>query len=87
MSDSIGHFCGIAFVRQRHSFDYYRRELDDAAWCTRRLCLLMQKQYNRGQDGAGLTTVKFDMPPGEAFLNRTPSSRQIAHFSTLFDRC
>ncbi|MDG2055242.1 MAG: hypothetical protein P8J86_11105 [Phycisphaerales bacterium] len=78
MSDSIGHYCGITLVRQRHGFDYYRQELGDAAWCTRRLCLLMQKQYNRGQDGAGLTTVKFDMPPGAAFLNRTRSDKNNA---------
>ncbi|MDP7030188.1 MAG: hypothetical protein QF733_08210 [Phycisphaerales bacterium] len=78
MSDPIGHECGLAFVRLKHSPSWYARHTGDPAWGLRRLHLLMQKQRNRGQDGAGLATVKFDMPPGASFMRRLRSHRDNA---------
>ena len=78
MSDPIGHECGLAFVRLKHAPSWYAQHTGDPAWGLRRLHLLMQKQRNRGQDGAGLATVKFDMPPGAAFMRRLRSHRDNA---------
>ena len=64
MSDAINHHCGLALVRLRQPLSYFLRRYDDAAWGLRRLYLLMEKQHNRGQDGAGVAVVKFDMPRG-----------------------
>jgi len=78
MSDPIGHECGLAFVRLKKPPSWYARELGDPAWGLHRLHLLMQKQRNRGQDGAGIATVKFDMEPGHTFLRRLRSHRDNA---------
>lgn len=78
MSDPIGHECGLAFVRLKKPLTWYAQHKGDAAWGLRRLHLLMQKQRNRGQDGAGIGVVKFDMPPGAAFLRRLRSHRDNA---------
>ena len=78
MSDPIGHECGLAFVRLKRPPSWYAEHRGDAAWGMRRLHLLMQKQRNRGQDGAGIAVVKFDMPPGAHFLRRLRSSRDNA---------
>ena len=78
MSDPIGHECGLAFVRLKKPLTRYAQEKGDPAWGLRRLHLLMQKQRNRGQDGAGLAVVKFDMPPGATFLRRLRSHRDNA---------
>jgi amidophosphoribosyltransferase len=78
MSDPIGHECGLAFVRLKKPLAWYAQEKRDPAWGLRRLHLLMQKQRNRGQDGAGLAVVKFDMPPGATFLRRLRSHRDNA---------
>ena len=68
MSECIGHECGLALVRLRQPLSYYRARHGDAAWGLRKLHLLMEKQHNRGQDGAGLAVVKFDMPPGDGLM-------------------
>ena len=78
MSDPIGHECGLAFVRLKKPLTWYAQHKGDAAWGLRRLHLLMQKQRNRGQDGAGIGVVKFDMPPGAAFLRRLRLHRDNA---------
>jgi len=70
------HECGLALVRLRRPLDHYRRTHDDLAWGLRRLYLLMEKQHNRGQDGAGIAVVKFDMPPGDGFLERERSAKR-----------
>ena len=70
MSDFIGHKCGIALVRLKRPLESLREHRGDLLWGLRRLYLLMEKQRNRGQDGAGIATVKFDMPAGEPFLMR-----------------
>ncbi len=84
MSDSIGHECGLALVRLRQPLTYYRQRYDDPAWGLRHLYLLMEKQHNRGQDGAGLAIVKFDMPPGEPYLKRVRSDKHNA-IERIFD--
>ncbi|MHC4948617.1 MAG: amidophosphoribosyltransferase [Planctomycetota bacterium] len=73
MGEIIPHECGLALVRLRKPLTYYRDRYGDAAWGLRRLYLLMEKQHNRGQDGAGLAVVKFDMPPGDVFIRRVRS--------------
>jgi amidophosphoribosyltransferase len=78
VSDPIGHYCGLAFLRLRKPLSWYAQHYGDPAWGMRRLHLLMQKQYNRGQDGAGVAVAKFDMPPGLPFLRRLRSSRNNA---------
>lgn len=70
MSDSIKHECGIALVRLRKNLQYYHEKYDSALWGFNQLFLLMEKQHNRGQDGAGMGCVKLDMPPGEAYMFR-----------------
>jgi amidophosphoribosyltransferase len=84
MSDPIQHECGVALVRLRKPISYYRDRYGDAAWGLRRLYLLMEKQHNRGQDGAGIAVVKFDMPPGERFMIRTRSAKRNA-LERIFD--
>ncbi len=84
MSDFIGHECGLALVRQRQPLTYYRERYGDPAWGLKQLYLLMEKQHNRGQDGAGMAVVKFDMPPGEAYLLRIRSDKHNA-IERVFD--
>lgn len=84
MSDFIRHECGLALVRLRQPLTYYRDRYGDPGWGLRQLYLLMEKQHNRGQDGAGLAVVKFDMPPGEEYLKRIRSDRHNA-IERIFD--
>ncbi|MCE2874647.1 MAG: hypothetical protein LW625_03265 [Planctomycetaceae bacterium] len=76
MSDFIGHKCGVALVRLKKPLEAMRSEHGDILWGLRRMYLLMEKQRNRGQDGAGMATVKFDMPAGEPFLMRMRSAKR-----------
>ncbi|HVP74180.1 MAG TPA: hypothetical protein VMS30_10610 [Phycisphaerales bacterium] len=85
MSDFLRHECGLALVRLRKPLSYFHERYGDAAWGLRRLYLLMEKQHNRGQDGAGLAMVKFDMPPGETYLRRIRSDEHNA-LEHIFDR-
>lgn len=73
MSDAIGHHCGLICLRLRQPLTYYVERYGDPFWGLRRLYLLMEKQRNRGQDGAGIAVVKFGMAPGEGYLNRKRS--------------
>ncbi len=84
MSDTIRHECGLALVRLRQPLSYFRERNGDPAWGLRQLYLLMEKQHNRGQDGAGFAVVKFDMPPGEEYLRRVRSDRHNA-IERIFD--
>lgn len=74
MSDPIGHHCGIACLRLRKPLSYFAEKYGDVLWGMRRLYLLLEKQRNRGQDGAGIAVVKFDMPPGDPYLVRARSA-------------
>ena len=73
MSDSIHHECGIALVRLLKPLEYYLARYGTAFYGLNKLHLLMQKQHNRGQDGAGIASVKFDLEPGNKFINRIRS--------------
>jgi len=84
MSDSIGHECGLALVRLKQPLSYFAERYGDPSWGVRRLHLLMEKQHNRGQDGAGIAVVKHDMPPGVSFMRRLRSTRHNA-IERIFD--
>ncbi len=73
MSDFIKHECGLAFIRLLKPVQYYADKYGTALYGLRQLQLLMQKMRNRGQDGAGLATIKFDMPPGSRYISRKRS--------------
>ncbi len=74
MSDVIQHECGIAMVRLLKPLEYYLAKYGTAFYGLNKLHLLMQKQHNRGQDGAGIATIKFDLEPGTRFINRVRSN-------------
>ena len=74
MSDAIKHECGLAFIRLRKSFSYYQQQYGTVLWGLNKLYLLMEKQHNRGQDGAGIVAVKLNVEPGYPFLNRMRSN-------------
>ena len=73
MSEQINHECGIALVRLLKPLAYYQEKYGSPLWGFTKLFLLMEKQHNRGQDGAGAACVKLDMPAGEAFMFRERS--------------
>ncbi|MDP1579654.1 MAG: amidophosphoribosyltransferase [Candidatus Didemnitutus sp.] len=70
MSDFLSHECGIALVRLKKPLAYYQEKYGSPLWGLYQLFLLMEKQHNRGQDGAGVACVKFDMAPGEPYMFR-----------------
>lgn len=74
MSDQIKHECGIAVVRLLKPLDFYLQKYGTAFYGLQKLHLLMQKQHNRGQDGAGIASIKFDMQPGTKYINRIRSN-------------
>lgn len=73
MSDAIKHECGIAFVRLLKPLQYYIDKYGTANYALNKMYLLMEKQHNRGQDGAGIATLKLDTNPGEKYLSRMRS--------------
>ena len=70
MSDPIQHECGIALLRLKKPLQYYVDKYGTAFYGLNKLHLLMEKQHNRGQDGAGVANIKFDMSPGERYISR-----------------
>ena len=74
MSDEIKHECGLAFIRLRKPFSYYQQQYGTVMYGLNKLYLLMEKQHNRGQDGAGVAAVKLNTEPGYPFLNRIRSN-------------
>ena len=70
MSDHIKHECGIAFVRLRKPLEYYVEKYGTAFYGLNKMYLLMEKQRNRGQDGAGLANIKLNMAPGTRYISR-----------------
>lgn len=70
MSDAIKHECGIAMVRLLKPLKYYEEKYGDALWGLNKLYLLMEKQHNRGQEGAGIAAVKINTRPGEEYIFR-----------------
>ena len=73
MSDAIKHECGLAFIRLRKPFSYYQQKKGTALYGLNKLYLLMEKQHNRGQDGAGIAAVKLNAEPGYPFMHRLRS--------------
>jgi amidophosphoribosyltransferase len=73
MSDRIAHECGVALVRLKKPLGHFQEKYGSPLWGFTKLLLLMEKQHNRGQDGAGVACVKLGMPPGEAFMFRERS--------------
>jgi len=76
MSDEIKHECGLAYIRLRKPFSYYLQQRGSVTYGLNKLYLLMEKQHNRGQDGAGLATLKLNIEPGNPFLYRLRSNAQ-----------
>ena len=74
MSDPIKHECGLAFIRLRKPFSYYQQQYGTVMWGLNKLYLLMEKQHNRGQDGAGIAAVKLNVEPGYPFMQRKRSN-------------
>lgn len=70
MSDAIKHECGIALLSLKKPLDFYLKKYGTALYGLNKMQLLMEKQHNRGQDGAGLANIKYDMQPGERYISR-----------------
>ncbi|HLT87932.1 MAG TPA: hypothetical protein VKZ57_10095 [Sphingobacterium sp.] len=70
MSDAIKHECGIALVRLLKPLSYYQEKYGTPYYGVNKMYLLMEKQHNRGQDGAGIATIKFDVKPGHRYISR-----------------
>jgi amidophosphoribosyltransferase len=89
MSDNIKHECGVAFIRLLKPLSYYKEKYGDIHYGLTKMYLLMEKQHNRGQDGAGLATIKLDCQPGYRYYDRIRSveSRAIKDiFETVFSQ-
>lgn len=78
MSDQIKHECGIALIRLLKPLEFYLGKYGTSFYGLKKLHLLMQKQHNRGQDGAGIASIKFDLEPGNQFINRLRSNSSSA---------
>ena len=96
MSDAIKHECGIALLRLKKPLQFYREKYGTSFYGLNKMYLLMEKQHNRGQDGAGLANIKLDMKPGERYISRQRSnsnapikdvfSKVMARFEELEDK-
>ncbi len=84
MSDSIKHECGLAVIRLKKPLDYYQEKYGTSLYGLYRLQLLMQKMRNRGQDGAGLVTIKLDAEPGKRYISRKRSN-SVNYLTDLFN--
>ena len=73
MSDPIKHECGVAMLRLLKPLDYYQKKYGTSFYGLNKMYLLMEKQHNRGQDGAGIANVKLDVPPGKRYISRKRS--------------
>ncbi|WBL22233.1 amidophosphoribosyltransferase [Zunongwangia sp. HRR-M8] len=75
MSDAIKHECGIAQVRLLKPLEYYKEKYGTAFYGVNKMYLLMEKQHNRGQDGAGFASIKLNVQPGERYISRVRSNQ------------
>ncbi len=75
MSDAIKHECGIALLRLKKPLSFYKEKYGSSFYAIQKMYLLLEKQHNRGQDGAGLASIKLDMDPGERYISRDPSNK------------
>jgi len=76
MSDAIKHECGISVIRLLKPLSYYKEKYGTAFYGVNKMYLMMEKQHNRGQDGAGFASIKLDMKPGERYMSRVRSIQQ-----------
>lgn len=83
MSDALKHECGIALLRLKKPLEFYKEKYGTAFYGVQKMYLLLEKQHNRGQDGAGLASIKFDMEPGERYISRIRSN-QSAPIQDIF---
>ena len=74
MSDAIKHECGIALLRLKKPLEFYKEKYGTAFYGIKKMYLLMEKQHNRGQDGAGFASIKLDVEPGERYISRVRSN-------------
>jgi amidophosphoribosyltransferase len=74
MSDNLKHECGIAMVRLLKPLEFYKEKYGTAFYGIQKMYLLMEKQHNRGQDGAGFASIKMDVEPGERYISRVRSN-------------
>jgi amidophosphoribosyltransferase len=74
MSDAIKHECGIALLQLKKPLSYYKEKYGSALFGINKMYLLMEKQHNRGQDGAGFASIKFNMSPGQRYISRVRSA-------------
>ena len=89
MSDAIQHECGIALLRLKKDLSFYLEKYGTAFYGLNKMQLLMEKQHNRGQDGAGFASIQLDMEPGERYISRVRSNDPQAIqdvFSQINDR-
>lgn len=75
MSDALKHECGIAFLRLKKPLSFYKEKYGSSFYAIQKMYLLLEKQHNRGQDGAGLASIKLDMEPGERYISRVRSNK------------
>jgi amidophosphoribosyltransferase len=78
MSDAIKHECGIALLRLKKPLEFYKEKYGSAFYGIQKMYLLMEKQHNRGQDGAGFASIKLDIEPGERYISRVRSNKAQA---------
>ena len=76
MSDALKHECGIALLRLLKPLEYYKEKYGSAFYGVQKMYLLMEKQHNRGQDGAGFASIKLDVKPGQRYISRIRSNQQ-----------
>jgi len=76
MSDALKHECGIAVIRLLKPLEYYKEKYGTAFYGVNKMYLMMEKQHNRGQDGAGFASIKLDTKPGERYISRVRSIAQ-----------
>lgn len=74
MSDALKHECGIALLRLKKPLEFYKEKYGSAFYGVQKMYLLMEKQHNRGQDGAGFASIKLDVEPGERYISRVRSN-------------
>ena len=85
MSDQINHECGLALIRLLKPLDFYQKKYGSTNYGLNKLYLMLEKQHNRGQDGAGFASIKLDIGPGHRFMHRERSASQNP-IQEIFDK-
>lgn len=85
MSEAIKHECGVAMIRLLKPLEYYKEKYGTWMYGINKLYLLMEKQHNRGQDGAGMVSLKIDNTPGQVYLDRLRSVK-VNPIKDIFDQ-